>query len=118
MKHFQDAIAFVRSGQMGKINLCTAWMCYYLPDLGRHSPAAPPGGLDWDFWLGPAPKRPYQPNRCHENWRWFYDTGGSLMSDWGVHMIDIVLLAMQESDPQSIVAAGGKLATNDDRDTP
>jgi predicted dehydrogenase len=118
MKHFQDAIAFVRSGQMGKINLCRAWMCYYLPDIGRQTPEAPPAGLDWDFWLGPAPKRPYQPNRCHENWRWFYDTGGSLMSDWGVHMIDIVLLAMQESDPVSVVASGGKLATNDDRDTP
>ncbi len=118
MKHFQDAIAFVRSGQMGKINLCRAWMCYYLPDIGRQTPTAPPAGLDWDFWLGPAPKRPYQPNRCHENWRWFYETGGSLMSDWGVHMVDIVLLAMQESDPLSVVAAGGKLATNDDRDTP
>ena len=118
MKHFQDAIAFVRSGQMGRINLCRAWMCYYLPDIGRQTPEATPAGLDWDFWLGPAPKRPYQPNRCHENWRWFYDTGGSLMSDWGVHMIDIVLLAMQESDPVSVVASGGKLATNDDRDTP
>ncbi|MGA2658936.1 MAG: Gfo/Idh/MocA family oxidoreductase, partial [Verrucomicrobiota bacterium] len=118
MKHFQDAIAFVRSGKLGKINLCRAWMCYYLPDIGRQSPQPPPAGLDWDFWLGPSPMRPYQPNRCHEHWRWFYDTGGSLMSDWGVHMIDIVLLAMRESDPVSIVATGGKLATNDDRDTP
>jgi predicted dehydrogenase len=118
MKHFQDAIAFVRSGQIGKINVCRAWMNHYLPDIGRQTPQAPPAGLDWDFWLGPAPKRPYQPNRCHEHWRWFYETGGSLMSDWGVHMIDIVLLAMQESDPVSIVASGGKLATDDDRDTP
>jgi predicted dehydrogenase len=118
MKHFQDAIAFVRSGQMGRINLCRAWMCHYLPDIGRQSSQNPPPGLDWDFWLGPAPRRPYQPNRCHEHWRWFYDTGGSLMSDWGVHMIDIVLLGMQETDPVSVVASGGRLATNDDRDTP
>jgi predicted dehydrogenase len=118
MKHFQDAIAFVHSGQLGKINLCRAWMCYYLPDIGRQTPQAPPTELDWDFWLGPAPSQPYQPNRCHENWRWFYETGGSLMSDWGVHMIDIVLLAMRESDPATIVGSGGKLATNDDRDTP
>ena len=118
MKHFQDAIAFVRSGKMGKINLCRAWMCHYLPDIGRQTPQTPPAGLDWDFWLGPAPKHPYQPNRSHEHWRWFYDTGGSLMSDWGVHMIDIVLLAMQETDPVSVLASGGKLATKDDRDTP
>jgi predicted dehydrogenase len=118
MKHFQDAIAFVRSGKMGRINVCRAWMCYALPDIGRQKPQAPPAGLDWDFWLGPAPQRAYQPNRCHENWRWFFDTGGSLMTDWGVHMIDIVLLGMGETDPLTVTAAGGKLASDDDRDTP
>jgi predicted dehydrogenase len=118
MKHFQDAMAFVRSGKMGKINVCRAWMFYGLRDIGRQQPQNPPPELDWDFWLGPAPKRPYQPNRCHANWRWFFETGGSLMTDWGVHMIDIVLLAMQQTDPVSVAAAGGRLATNDDRDTP
>jgi predicted dehydrogenase len=118
MKHFHDAIAFVRSGKMGKINVCRAWMFYDLRDIGRQQPQNPPAGLDWDFWLGPAPKRPYQSNRCHENWRWFFDTGGSLMTDWGVHMIDIVLLAMGESDPSTITSAGGKLVCEDDRDTP
>jgi predicted dehydrogenase len=118
MKHFQQAIEFVRSGKMGRINICRAWMGHYLPDIGHQSPQNPPPGLDWDFWLGPAPKRPYQPNRCHENWRWFYETGGTLTTDWGAHMIDIVLLAMRESDPVTVVASGGKLATEDDRDTP
>ena len=118
MRHFQDAIQFVRSGRMGKINVCRAWMFYGLRDIGRQQPQNPPPGLDWDFWLGPAPKRPYQPNRCHANWRWFFETGGSLMTDWGVHMIDIVLLAMQETDPVSVAAAGGKFTTKDDRDTP
>jgi len=118
MKHFQDAIGFVRSGKMGKVNVCRAWMCYPLPDIGRQQPQNPPPGLDWDFWLGPAPKRGYQPNRCHEHWRWFFETGGSLMTDWGAHMIDIVLLGMGESDPVSIMAAGGKLVCEDDRDTP
>jgi predicted dehydrogenase len=118
MKHFQDAIAFVRSGKMGKINLCRAWMFYGLRDIGRQQPQVPPRELDWDFWLGPAPKRPYQPNRCHVHWRWFFETGGSLMTDWGVHMIDIVLLAMQQTDPLTVAAAGGRFATHDDRDTP
>ena len=118
IKHFQGAIEFVRSGKMGQINVCRAWMLYGLRDIGRQQPQNPPPELDWDFWLGPAPKRPYQPNRCHANWRWFFETGGSLMTDWGVHMIDIVLLAMQQTDPVSIMAAGGKLTCNDDRDTP
>src|SRR5258708_3884523 len=81
MKHFQDAIGFVRSGKMGKVNVCRAWMCYDLRDIGRQTPQEAPASLDWDLWLGPAPKRPYQPNRCHENWRWFFETGGSLMTD-------------------------------------
>ncbi len=118
MKHFQDAIAFVRSGKMGRINLCRAWMFYGLRDLGRQGPRTPPPELDWDFWLGPAPKRPYQPNRCHANWRWFFETGGSLMTDWGVHMIDSVLLAMRQTDPVTVASAGGRFATHDDRDTP
>jgi predicted dehydrogenase len=118
MKHFQDAIEFVRSGKMGKVNVCRAWMFYGLRDIGRQQPQTPPPELDWDFWLGPAPKRPYQPNRCHANWRWFFETGGSLMTDWGVHMIDIVLLAKQQTDPATVAAAGGRLVTNDDRDTP
>jgi predicted dehydrogenase len=118
VKHFQDAIAFVRSGKMGKVNVCRAWMFFDRRDIGRQLPQNPPPGLDWDFWLGPAPKRPYQPNRCHENWRWFFDTGGSLMTDWGVHMIDIVLMAMAEFDPVSVSSAGGKLVCEDDRDTP
>jgi predicted dehydrogenase len=49
----------------------------------------PPPGLDWDFWLGPAPKVPYTPPRCHGNFRWFYDYSGGTMTDWGAHHNDI-----------------------------
>ncbi len=117
-KHFQQAIEFVQSGKMGKISVCRAWA--FNPDkpLGHQSPQNPPAELDWDMWLGPAPKVPYQPNRCHFTWRWFYDYGGGLMTDWGVHMIDIVMLAMRNTDPISVAAVGGKFAMDDDRDTP
>jgi predicted dehydrogenase len=118
MKHFQDAIAYVRSGALGQINVCRAWMNFLRPDIGTQTPQTPPPELDWDFWLGPAAPFPYTPNRCHENWRWFYETGGTLVSDWGVHMMDIVFLAMQETDPRTISPAGGKFATHDDRNTP
>jgi hypothetical protein len=54
--------------------------------------SAPPAGVDYDMWLGPAPKRPFNPNRFHFNFRWFWDYAGGLMTDWGVHEIDIALL--------------------------
>ncbi len=116
-KHFQDAIAIVQSGMLGKINICRTWMMFGR-DIGRQTPQTPPATLDWNFWLGPAQAEPYTPNRCHENWRWFWNTGGSLMTDWGVHMIDIVLLAMRQSDPLTVTSQGGILTSNDDRDTP
>jgi predicted dehydrogenase len=122
MKHFEDAIDFVRSGKMGAINMCRSWIVQPASagtsNIGKQIPQTPPPELDWDFWLGPAPEVGYQPNRCHFNWRWFYDYGGGLMTDWGVHMMDIGLLALQETDPISVSAAGGILTTHDDRTTP
>jgi predicted dehydrogenase len=122
VKHFQQAIEFVRSGKLGPISVCRAWFVNpfggWLKDIGKQNPEPPPANLDWDFWLGPAPKVPYAPNRCHVNWRWFFDYGGGLMTDWGVHMIDIVLLGMKESDPLTVASVGGKFVLDDDRDTP
>jgi predicted dehydrogenase len=117
-KHFQDAIAFVQSGKMGKISVCRAWAFNKGDSIGHQSPQNPPAHLDWDMWLGPASKKPYTPNRSHNSWRWFYEYGGGLMTDWGVHMIDIVMLAMQNTDPLSVAAVGGKFTMDDDRDTP
>jgi predicted dehydrogenase len=120
--HFQEAVAFVRSGQLGPISLCRAWFVQPLEglgsSLGRAQPQDPPPQLDWDLWLGPAPKVPYAPNRCHQHWRWFFDYGGGLMTEWGLHLIDTVLLAMQETDPLTVQSAGGKFVLEDDRDTP
>jgi predicted dehydrogenase len=117
MNHFQKAIEYVQSGKMGTVNICRAWITGQDKPIGHQTPQPVPAGLDYDMWLGPAPKRPYQPNRCHYTWRWFFDYGGGLMTDWGVHMIDIVLLAMKE-DPTRVATTGGKFTMDDDRDTP
>ncbi|NUO02986.1 MAG: gfo/Idh/MocA family oxidoreductase, partial [Saprospiraceae bacterium] len=68
----------------------------------------------YDMWLGPAPKRPFNPNRFHFNFRWFWDYAGGLMTDWGVHEIDIALYFMGATAPKSVMASGGKLAYPDD----
>jgi predicted dehydrogenase len=65
------------------------------------------------MWLGPAPDRPFNPNRFHFNFRWFWDYAGGLMTDWGVHLLDYALLGMKQSNPKSIMAAGGKFASPD-----
>jgi predicted dehydrogenase len=121
-KHFQDAIEFVRSGKLGDVSVCRAWnvnpITSRVSDIGKQKPGVAPEHLDWDFWLGPAPKVPYQANRSHFTWRWFFDYGGGLMTDWGVHMMDICLLGMNQWDPVSVTSVGGIFATDDDRDTP
>ncbi|WP_228851273.1 Gfo/Idh/MocA family protein [Aegicerativicinus sediminis] len=112
---YHEAIQYVKSGELGNIRLVKCWAYQgwmnpvpVLPDQN------PPEGVDYDMWLGPAPKRPFNLNRFHFNFRWFWDYAGGLMTDWGVHEIDIALHAMGAKAPKSIMASGGKLAYPDD----
>ncbi len=121
-KEFTDAIDYIRSGKLGKITLCRAWINDSFR-AGRQKPTTPPKGLDYDMWVGPAAFLPYQSNRCHWNWRWFMNFGGGLSTDWGVHMMDIALLGMSKDQdlvmPTSVSAFGGQRAIlDDDRTAP
>ena len=73
-----------------------------------------PAEVDYDMWLGPAAERPFNENRFHFKFRWFWDYAGGLMTDWGVHLVDIALAAMKAEAPHTISAVGGKLAYPDD----
>jgi len=124
--HYQKAAEIIRGGQLGKITFVRTW------NFGNQTPGGignppdtnPPDGLDWDMWLGPAPMRPFNQNRfgVHpDRWssfRWFWDYAGGMMTDWGVHHLDIVQMAMGVEAPAAITAMGGKLALNDNRETP
>src|SRR5207247_663386 len=83
-QEFVDAIDYVRSGKLGKIALCRAWTLGHAGQ-GKAKPQDPPASLDYDFWVGPARFEPYQPNRCHGSFRWFYNYAAGLTGDWGVH---------------------------------
>ena len=110
-KHFRDAIDFVHSGKLGKIRQVKAWSYVGWKKTISNKPDAPiPAGVHYDKWLGPAQSRPFNPNRFHFEFRWFWDYAGGLMTDWGVHMLDYALLGMKVSDPISIMASGGKFA--------
>jgi len=114
-QHFRDAMAFVHGGKLGKIRLVKAWAYQgWMKSIPVLADAAVPAGVHYDKWLGPAPKRAFNPNRFHFNFRWYWDYAGGLMTDWGVHMLDYALIGMKVSDPVSVMAAGGKFAYPDD----
>jgi predicted dehydrogenase len=113
--HYRKAIELVRSGVLGKIRLVKVWAYQgWMKPVPVKPDSAPPEGVDYNAWLGPAPKRPFNENRFHFNFRWFWDYAGGLMTDWGVHEIDIALYAMEANAPLSVTAGGGKLAYPDD----
>ena len=113
-QHFKDAVDFVKSGQLGNSRTVKVW-CYQgwmkpgpiVPDT------APPAGVDYAMWLGPAKKRAFNASRYHFNFRWFWDYAGGLMTDWGVHLIDYGLLGMKSPVPKTISALGGRFAYPD-----
>lgn len=113
--HFVDAIDFVHSGKLGNIRLTKAWAYQgWMKPVPVLPDSAAPEGVDYKMWLGPAPERPFNPNRFHFNFRWFWDYAGGLMTDWGVHMLDYALYGMKAGTPKSVMALGGKFAYPDD----
>src|SRR5262245_16981489 len=69
------AAEFVRSGKLGKIPAARAWIGGSRPNLGKEADSAAPKGVDYDLWLGPAPKRSFNTNRFHYRWHWMWDYG-------------------------------------------
>lgn len=118
-KHFKDAVAFVKSGKLGTIINTKTWMYRGTQALPVVPDSPVPAGVDYDMWLGPAAKRPFNANRFHYEFRWFWDYAGGLMCDWGVHLLDIMLWGMGVNEPLSVSSVGGKrLFPDDARETP
>ncbi|RYY37783.1 MAG: Gfo/Idh/MocA family oxidoreductase [Sphingobacteriaceae bacterium] len=120
MQHFADAVDFVQSGKLGNIRSVKAWSYIGWKDSVPVAPdTAVPAGVNYDAWLGPAQKKPFNVNHFHFNFRWFWDYGGGLMTDWGVHMLDFALIGMKAGNPKSITSTGGKFAfPTDAQETP
>jgi predicted dehydrogenase len=117
--HYREAVEFVHSGQLGTVRQVRAWA--YLDWVGGigHPPDGPvPEGVDYDMWLGPASERPFNPNRFHFNFRWFWDYAGGLQTDWGVHLLNVCLWAMGPEPPLRITSHGGKRLVDDNTETP
>src|SRR5579864_2433719 len=119
-KHFQKAVENVRSGKIGKVFWIQTWNFENISPVGMSDQAdeATPSFVDYDRWLGPAPERAFNRNRFHLLFRWFFDYAGGMMSDWGVHLNDIALWALDAKAPRSVFSSGGIFTTRDNRDTP
>ena len=107
-EHWFEASEIVQSGKLGEVHLVKAWIYkgYDKPYPVREDGTAP-DYVDYDMWLGPAPKRPFNPNRFHYNHRWWWDYAGGAMTDWGVHLLDFATYAMKSDMPDSITPGGG-----------
>lgn len=107
---WKEAIDLVRSGVLGKVSLIKVWANFNYAAVKPSHDNRLPEGVDYDFWLGPAPKRPFDRLRFHGLWRMFWDYGGGLATDWGVHLTDMALWAkdIYNKAPDAVYAAGGK----------
>lgn len=101
---FRQACELVRSGRIGKVHTVRAGISGVNFRGERAADCDPPSELNYDFWLGPAPLRPYNPRRVHYNFRFFWDYSGGQLTNWGAHNLDIAQwgLGMDESGPVSI----------------
>jgi predicted dehydrogenase len=125
-KHFQKIVELIQAGEIGRVTSVRSWnFGNDSPDgIGNPPDSDPPADLDWDLWLGPAPGAPFNRNRFGvypDKWstfRYFWDYAGGMMTDWGVHLIDIVHWALDVKAPKTIYAFGDKYVLEDNRDTP
>jgi predicted dehydrogenase len=106
---FLKAVALAQSGRIGKITRVTCAIGG-APGGKKFEKKPVPAGLNWDLWLGQAPLVEYIPERCHGNFRWWYEYSGGKMTDWGAHHVDIAQWAIgaDESGPTSVEVVSAK----------
>ncbi|OJV14810.1 MAG: oxidoreductase [Dyadobacter sp. 50-39] len=118
-KHFRDAVDFVYAGKLGKVGLVKVWGYFnYGNPILKLPDTTAPAGVDYKTWLGPATQRPFNPNRFHGSFRWFWDYAGGIMTDWGVHLLDYALLGMKVAGTPKRVSASGSMLRNPGAETP
>ncbi|HWS00895.1 MAG TPA: Gfo/Idh/MocA family oxidoreductase [Prolixibacteraceae bacterium] len=114
----QSMAEYLHSGKLGEVYMAKG-LCYKWRDTIGKTPDEPvPAGVDYDLWLGPAPKRPFSKNRFHYNWHWNWDYGNGDMGNQGVHEMDIARWGLGVTLPTKITAAGGHFMFDDDQQTP
>jgi predicted dehydrogenase len=116
----REAAELVRSGALGKVTFVRSFHIQneWPRGIGNPPDESPPAGFDWDAWLGPAPKLPYNRNRAFYRFRWFLDYSGGQLTNFGTHYMDFTHWALGVDTPIAVTAMGGKLAVEDNREVP
>ena len=118
-EHYRHAFALLQSGHIGKVHSVRLGVFRnVMPDFGSPPDTAPPPGMDYDLWLGPAPLRAYNKNRSLYRFRWFWDYSGGQLTNLGAHDIDVVHWAMNVKGPTAVSSSGGCYALEDNGETP
>lgn len=102
-QRFRLACELVRNGRLGRLKQARVWLPAGLRG-GPFSPSPVPAGLDWDFWQGQTPAVEYVTERCHKNFRFWYEYSGGTMTDWGAHHNDIAYWAIGLLAPRDVTA--------------
>lgn len=126
--HLLTAMKYIGEGKLGRVRFAKAWESSRQGSIGHTLDSDPPSGVDYDMWLGPAPKRPFNRRRFHGSWRWFFDYGTGDLGNDGVHRLDIARWGLETALagegktlpalPQAVSAHGGKLYFDDDQEWP
>lgn len=127
-ERLKSALAYIRSGALGRCLVAKAWESTRQGNIGYPPDSTPPDTVDYDMWLGPAKKRPFNKNRFHGRWRWFHDYGTGDLGNDGVHRLDMAFAALNAaceaqgdaaiSLPSKISATGGKWYFDDMQEWP
>lgn len=115
----QAAMKFLHEGGIGEVYMAKG-LCFKARDtIGKKTDGSVPAGVHYDTWLGPAPLRPFNENRFHYNWHWFWDYGCTDLGNQGPHQMDIARWGLNKNEyPTKIKCVGGKFAFDDDQETP
>lgn len=115
---FQDAMRYLHTGRLGSVKLARAWVVHRRKPIPRKADGPAPEHFDYANWLGVTGQQPYNANRSHFNWRWFWDFGGGELTHWGSHLLDVARWGLQVNWPERVSATGGKYAFEDATETP
>ncbi|HKW97622.1 MAG TPA: Gfo/Idh/MocA family oxidoreductase [Bryobacteraceae bacterium] len=118
--HFREVQQIIQSGKLGKVNWVRVWnyVNMFPQGIGHEADSEPPEGLDWNFYLGPAPLVPFNRKRFLVTYRWFWDYSGGYITDFGTHRFDTVQQVMGVTAPKTIAASGGRFSVRDDGEIP
>jgi predicted dehydrogenase len=118
-KEIQQAIAMLHDGIIGDVLAAKCWNWQTRGTIGHAEPTEPPAGVDYDTWVGPAEWMPYQKNRFHYDWHWWYNFGAGDLGNDGVHEMDYAIWGLGvKTPPKRIAGTGGIYLYKDDRQWP